>query len=330
MSEFKISCPNCDQHIACDESYYGVQINCPTCGMLIQMPAGAGSAGRPSVGSRPPSVSPPSKLRMAQAGPPPPRGPRPTHAPGSRPASVKPKGNSWLTTFVFAWFLGGFGVDRFYNGRIGLGIGKLLTGGACGLWSLVDVLLLLFKKYQDAQGNYLRPAKRSHMVIALSIVGAGILMMIILMVSVVQQTKSAVAGFKETAQRIECMNNLKQIGLAFRQWGLDHNDQFPFNVSAAKGGTLEYCQRATDGFDANAFRHFQVLSNELATPTVLVCPGDASKEPVEDWGSLDASHVTYLLRSGTQLSGNSPNEVLARCPIHGNTLYCDGRVESSP
>lgn len=139
----------------------------------------------------------------------------------------------------------------------------------------------------------------------------------------------AVARAKAKAQSIRCVNNLKQVGLAVRLWAMDHGDEFPFNVPAEKGGTFEYCQRAADGFDANAFRHFRAPSNELHTPKVLVCPADKSKKPAPDWESLNASNVTYLLRSGTQVGEMNPGEVLARCPIHGHTLYCDGHVDVS-
>jgi hypothetical protein len=40
VSEIKIACPNCNQLIAYDESYHGMQANCPACGMLITVPVG--------------------------------------------------------------------------------------------------------------------------------------------------------------------------------------------------------------------------------------------------------------------------------------------------
>lgn len=333
MSEFKISCPNCAQHIACDESYYGVQINCPTCGALIQMPAGDTHAHGASAGPPPSSAAAPSGLRITRTEPPPSTGPSAPGRPGPGPIPQrmrKPsrtRGKSWLTTFLLAWFLGGLGVDRFYTGRIGLGIGKLLTNGLCGLWSLVDILLLLFKRYRDADGNYLQPVKRSHYIIALSVVAATILISVIVVASMAKNIASDVADFGEHAQGIDCMGQLTEVGLAFRLWAMDHDGQFPFNVPASNGGTLEACQRKEDGFDANAFRHFQALSNLLVDPAVLVCPGDFSRQPADDWESLNSSSVTYLLRSGPQLSDRNPDEVLVRCPIDGNTLYCDGQVK---
>ena len=59
----------------------------------------------------------------------------------------------YLTTGLFAIFLGGFGVDRFYLGKTGSAIAKLLTCGGCGVWALVDIIILLTGGTRDAQGN---------------------------------------------------------------------------------------------------------------------------------------------------------------------------------
>jgi hypothetical protein len=128
------------------------------------------------------------------------------------------------------------------------------------------------------------------------------------------------------AMRINCVNNLKQIGLSFRQWALDNADQYPFNVSTNTGGTMEFCARESDGFDRNAALHFLVMSNEMNTPILLVCPKDRSKKPAHDFSSVQGSNVTYRLRSGTNLSEANPKAVLIVCPIDGNILYCDGTV----
>ncbi len=92
-----------------------------------------------------------------------------------------------------AWFLGGFGVDRFYTGRRGLGALKLLTFGLCGMWSFADALLLLFQSYRDADGNCLKPAKGSHVAIGWSVMCVGVVASILLAVSTVSAVKSGFA-----------------------------------------------------------------------------------------------------------------------------------------
>lgn len=140
----------------------------------------------------------------------------------------------------------------------------------------------------------------------------------------------ALAKAKGKAQSISCQNNMKQIGLAFRIWSGDNNDQFPFNVSASKGGTLEACQRGGDGYDRSAYLHFQVMSNELNTPKILVCPGDSAKQPAADFATLQSWNVSYQVRTGAKVTDANPTEVLIYCPTHHHTGYADGSVRQGP
>jgi len=60
------------------------------------------------------------------------------------------------TAFLLSMFLGTFGVDRFYLGYMGLGVLKLITGGGCGVWALIDVVIIGMGHGKDVDGNTLR------------------------------------------------------------------------------------------------------------------------------------------------------------------------------
>ena len=98
----------------------------------------------------------------------------------------------------------------------------------------------------------------------------------------------ALASAKRKSRRIQCVNNLKQCGLAFRIWEGDNGDKYPMAVSTNKGGTMEYAE------DGNAFRHFQVMSNEFGTPKILVCPAD-DRTPAASFARLKNKNVSYFV-----------------------------------
>ena len=92
----------------------------------------------------------------------------------------------------------------------------------------------------------------------------------------------ALAAAKRKAQKINCTNNLKQVGLAFRIWEGDNNDRYSMAVSAATGGASDFLGHAngtaspavptTRGYAPGMA--FMVMSNELSTAKILFCPSD--------------------------------------------------------
>lgn len=65
--------------------------------------------------------------------------------------------HSRLAALLLAFFLGIFGVHRFYVGKVWTGILQLLTGGGFGIWWIIDCILIIAGVFTDAQG---RPVKR--------------------------------------------------------------------------------------------------------------------------------------------------------------------------
>ena len=94
----------------------------------------------------------------------------------------------------------------------------------------------------------------------------------------------ALAKAKARALRIQCVNNLKQCGLATRVWEGDNGDRYPMSVYSQQGGAYEWVHHhqnsgglinPTQTVSPGVGRVFQVMSNELSTPKVVVCPADS-------------------------------------------------------
>lgn len=59
----------------------------------------------------------------------------------------------WLACLLLCIFLGPFGVHRFYVGKIGTGIIQLLTFGGCGIWYIIDLVMIVIGNFRDSSGN---------------------------------------------------------------------------------------------------------------------------------------------------------------------------------
>ena len=129
-----------------------------------------------------------------------------------------------------------------------------------------------------------RTKQRSHALTLLEV------MVVILALAVLAASllPALVASMKKS-QRITCVNHLMQIGLGSRIWENDHTNSHPLIVSTNLGGIAEYVERG------EAFRYFQILSNELVSPVILACPADA-RQPAKDYGSsFSNTNISYFI-----------------------------------
>jgi len=117
----------------------------------------------------------------------------------------------------------------------------------------------------------------------------------------------ALAKAKAKAQRIKCVNNLKNVALAHRIFATDNEDKFPIQVSTNSGGSAEnapaYPYANNPTYARLAWTHFAALSNELSTPKIVVCPSDSGRleatsfSPARGVGANAASTVPFLSNS---------------------------------
>jgi len=142
----------------------------------------------------------------------------------------------------------------------------------------------------------------------------------------------ALAKAKQKAGRIKCVNNLKQIGLAFATWASDHGDKMQFELfkdyeikvmdpaTGVRHGLGDVGQGFRDFGKKNrpmAWSYFASMSNELATPKILQCPANKLKRnaTATDWTtatvgfwntSAQADGVSMIHRSEMNKYGKVP------------------------
>jgi|GEM_PF-1580226 len=112
------------------------------------------------------------------------------------------------------------------------------------------------------------------------------------------------ARARAKVNRIKCVNNLKNVGLALRIFSTDNNGAWPWQVSTNDGGSKEFLQNPS-----LAWPHFQALSNELSTPRIARCPNDLTGiQPATFRNATNNSAFSYFL--GLDASEEFPETIL--------------------
>jgi len=169
-----------------------------------------------------------------------------------------------------------------------------LTGLGCGIAALVQ-----FSRFPNRQrGKSLAIAG----VVISGIMGVGIFPIAIL----AGMLLPALAKAKGKAQEINCVNNLKMLGLGVRIYGSDHDDEFPTNA-------LDFRQH-------------------VSLPKAYTCPADQTHAAATTMDGVSGSNLSYQWLV-TKQGPVQPNQVLCICTNHRNVaivLMADGSVQRIP
>jgi prepilin-type N-terminal cleavage/methylation domain-containing protein/prepilin-type processing-associated H-X9-DG protein len=127
----------------------------------------------------------------------------------------------------------------------------------------------------------------------------------------------ALSKAKGKAKQISCVNNLRQVGLASRLWADDHEGKFAWNVAASAGGpvlpgsTLSFL--GSYNLTANKYELYRVLaamSDELATPKILICPADTDRPPRANFTSDFTNNLANSYMVGANADEKKPRMIL--------------------
>jgi prepilin-type N-terminal cleavage/methylation domain-containing protein len=100
----------------------------------------------------------------------------------------------------------------------------------------------------------------------------------------------ALSRSKAKAQRITCANNHKQMGLALRLSADNNEGKFPWKVDQSLGGGRP---NGTDNAKVNL--QFSILSNELVSTRILLCPNDVGRVAATNFATLFLTNISYAL-----------------------------------
>jgi prepilin-type processing-associated H-X9-DG protein len=125
--------------------------------------------------------------------------------------------------------------------------------------------------------------------VALTLVEALVVIVVLAILAVILLPSLAPVHRWPSGNNINCISNLKQIGLAYRLWEGDNNGKYPMAVSVTNGGAMELVATG------NVAVCFQVMSNELSTPKILLCPEDTRRVRATNFSTLNSSNISYFV-----------------------------------
>lgn len=139
-----------------------------------------------------------------------------------------------------------------------------------------------------------------------------LLIVIIVVAGMALLAAQAMAQVAKRSPRIQCANNLMQISVAFRVWAGNHLDRYPQQVRIAYGGAILNGAAVLPSY---TYTVFQVMSNELVTPKIVICPSDGERNATTNFlnqtgrGDFNNLRVSYWV--GSDASQAAPQMFLS-------------------
>ena len=119
--------------------------------------------------------------------------------------------------------------------------------------------------------------------------------------------------------RIVCVNNLKQVGIAFRTYAVDNDGAYPWQVTLpVTNGTRVPRPKVpyTQSTSSDLLGLYLAVSNELSTPKIVACPEDSRPALATNTWAYAAAHprnghrrLSYFV--GLDSSEEKPESILA-------------------
>lgn len=107
--------------------------------------------------------------------------------------------------------------------------------------------------------------------------------------------------------RIQCISNLRQIDLGFMMYASDYGNQYPMQVSAQNGGTMEFI------YTDHVFPHFEKLQKYIHEPRlfkVLICPSDKTRFAATNSEALNDLNLSYFFNADAAYTTNNPSQAI--------------------
>jgi type II secretory pathway pseudopilin PulG len=137
----------------------------------------------------------------------------------------------------------------------------------------------------------MKPRITSRPEAGLNLFEVGVVVAILAILAAVFLSNFSLTADNHRVPLINCVNNLKQVGLAYRIWEGDNGDRYPMGVSVTNGGSMEMVATG------NVVQTFLVMSNVLATPKILWCPADSAGLCASAFEGLANSNISYFINA---------------------------------